>query len=96
MKQDGTFEDKCVYTVYGIDCEGRRDILGIYMDASESSNTWGHVLEDLEKRGVEDIFIVCIDGLKGFKQAIEKVYPKTRVQRCIVHKIRNSVKFIPD
>lgn len=96
VKQDGTFEDKCVYTVYGIDCEGRRDILGIYMDASESSNTWGHVLEDLEKRGVEDIFIVCIDGLKGFKQAIEKVYPKTRVQRCIVHKIRNSVKFIPD
>ncbi|MCO6470708.1 MAG: IS256 family transposase [Saprospiraceae bacterium] len=96
VKHDGAFEDRCIYTVYGIDCEGKRDILGIYMDASESSNTWGRVLEDLEKRGVEDIFIVCIDGLKGFKQAIEKVYPKAHVQRCIVHKIRNSVKFVPD
>ena len=96
VKEDGSYVDKCVYSLYAIDVEGHRDVLGIYLADTESSNTWGLVLEDLRKRGVEDIFIACIDGLPGFKKAIQEVYPKTIVQRCIVHKIRNSVRFVSD
>lgn len=96
VKEDGTFIDKCVYTLYSIDTEGQRDILGIYLSDTESASQWGIVLEDLKKRGVEDIFIACVDGLPGFKQAISHVYPKVIVQRCIVHKIRNSVRFTSD
>lgn len=96
VKQEGVFEEKCVYTVYGIDCEGERDILGLYTDQSESASTWGQILEDLVRRGVKDIIFACVDGLSGFKQSIEQVFPKAIVQRCIVHKIRNSVRFVPD
>jgi len=96
VKQDGMFVDRCVYTVYGIDCEAQRDILGLYMDKSESASSWGQILEDLKRRGVRDILFACIDGLQGFKSSIEQVYPKTIVQRCIVHKIRNSVRFVSD
>lgn len=96
VKEDGRYVDKCVYSLYAIDVEGHRDVLGIYLADTESSNTWGLILEDLKKRGIEDIFIACIDGLPGFKQAIQEVYPKTIVQRCIVHKIRNSVRFSSD
>ncbi len=96
VKEDGVFRDKCVYSLYAIDTEGQRDILGIYLSDNESSSQWGVILEDLQKRGLEDIFIACVDGLPGFKQAIQQVYPKTIVQRCIVHKIRNSVRFISD
>lgn len=96
VKQEGKFQEKCVYTVYGIDCEGQRDILGLYMDQRESASMWGQILEDLQRRGVQDILFACIDGLSGFKQSIEQVYPQAIVQRCIVHKIRNSVRFVPD
>lgn len=96
VKQEGEFQERCVYTVYGIDCEGQRDVLGLYTDQSESSSTWGQILEDLARRGVRDIIFACVDGLSGFKQSIEEVFPKTIVQRCIVHKIRNSVRFVPD
>lgn len=96
VKQDGVFQDKCVYTVYGVDSEAQRDILGLYMDQSESASTWGQILEDLQRRGVKDILFACIDGLKGFKESIALVYPKTIIQRCIVHKIRNSVRFVTD
>ena len=96
VKEDGVFIDKCVYTLYSIDTEGQRDILGIYLSDTESASQWGIVLEDLKKRGLEDVFIACVDGLPGFKQAISHVYPKIIVQRCVVHKIRNSVRFISD
>lgn len=96
VKQDGVYLDKCVYSVYGVDIEGNRDVLGIYLSGSESSNEWGLILEDLKRRGVADIFFVCIDGLKGFKQAISAVFPSAIIQRCIVHKIRNSVRFVSD
>ncbi|MEZ4982860.1 MAG: IS256 family transposase [Saprospiraceae bacterium] len=96
VKQDGAFVDKCVYSVYSIDVEGNRDVLGLYLSDAESASQWGLILEDLKRRGVEDIMFVCIDGLKGFKQAIEQVFPRAIVQRCIVHKIRNSVRFVPD
>ncbi|MBZ0099849.1 MAG: IS256 family transposase, partial [Taibaiella sp.] len=96
VKEDGKFVDRCVYSVYAVDEEGNRDVLGIYLSENESASEWGIVLEDLKRRGVEEILIASIDGLTGFKQAIERVYPKTIVQRCIVHKIRNSVRFVPD
>lgn len=96
VKQDGVFIDKCVYSIYSIDVEGNRDVLGIYLSDQESSNQWGVILEDLKNRGVQDVFIACIDGLKGFKSSIQQVFPKTIVQRCIVHKIRNSMRFVPD
>jgi transposase-like protein len=96
VKQDGAYLEKCVYSVYGIDIEGNRDVLGIYLSGAESANQWGLILEDLQRRGVSDIFFVCIDGLKGFKQAISAVFPSAIVQRCIVHKIRNSVRFVSD
>lgn len=96
VKQDGVYLDRCVYSVYGIDIEGNRDVLGIYLSSTESANEWGLILEDLKRRGVVDIIFTCIDGLKGFKQAINTVYPNAIVQRCIVHKIRNSVRFVSD
>ncbi len=96
VKQDGIFVDRCVYSVYAIDALGRRDLLGIYLSANESASEWGLVLEDLKRRGVQDIMIVSIDGLTGFKEAIDHVFPQTIIQRCIVHKIRNSVRFVSD
>jgi len=96
VKQDGAFVDKCVYSIYSIDVEGNRDVLGIYLSDQESASHWGVILEDLKTRGVKDVFIACIDGLTGFKGSIEQVYPKAIVQRCIVHKIRNSMRFVPD
>lgn len=96
IKEDGQFQDKMVYSVLGVDIEGQRDILGLYIDGAESSSNWSMVLDNLKSRGVEDIMFVCIDGLKGFKQAIQGIFPKAIVQRCIVHKVRNSVRFVSD
>lgn len=96
VKQDGVFVDKCVYSVYAIDVEGNRDVLGIYLAGSESASQWGLVLEDLQRRGLQDVLFICIDGLSGFKQSIEQVYPNAIIQRCVVHKIRNSIRFVPD
>jgi len=96
VKQEGQFQDRTVYTIYGVDVEGNRDILGIYLQEVESASEWRLVLEDLSRRGVEDIFFVCIDGLKGFKEVIRDVFERAIVQRCIVHKIRNSVRYASD
>lgn len=96
IKEDGQFHDKMVYSVLGVDVEGQRDILGLYIDGAESSSNWSLVLDNLKSRGVEDLIFVCIDGLKGFKQAIQGIFPNAIVQRCIVHKVRNSVRFISD
>lgn len=96
VKQDGVYLEKCVYSIYGIDMEGNRDVLGIYLSGTESANEWGLILEDLNRRGVSDIFFVCFDGLKGFKQAINAVFPSAITQRCVVHKIRNSIRFVSD
>jgi transposase-like protein len=96
VKVDGVYVDRCVYSVYAVDTEGYRDVLGIYLSENESASEWGLILEDIKRRGVKDILFISIDGLKGFKQAIEHVFPSTIVQRCIVHKIRNSVRFVAD
>lgn len=93
VREDGQFVEKTLYSVYGVDINGQRDVLGLYMDKSENAQDWIVVLEDLQKRGVQDVFFACIDGLPGFKEAIHGVFEKAIVQRCIVHKVRNSVRY---
>ncbi len=94
VQQDGQVTKKTVYLVFGITLEGKRDVLGIWIGESESSKFWMKVLVDLKNRGVKDILISSVDGLKGFQEAIESVFPKTEVQGCIVHQIRNSTRFV--
>lgn len=93
---DTGFSSRASYTVYGIDINGNRDILGIYVMESEGAMGWGRILEDLKRRGVEDLFCVCVDGLKGLPDAIRAVYPKAIVQRCIVHMVRQTTRFCND
>jgi transposase-like protein len=96
VREDGKVGSKAVYTVYGINAEGQRDVLGLYLDEAEGARNWGLILEDLKRRGVETILFCCVDGLKGFKEVIEEVYPESIVQRCIVHMIRTSTRFVSD
>jgi putative transposase len=94
-RKDNQIINKCVYTVLGIDMEGHKDILGTWISENESASFWANVASDLKKRGISDIFIACHDNLKGLGEAINAVFPKTKQQLCIVHQIRNSVKFVP-
>lgn len=77
-----------------IDMEGKKDVLGMYVGENESARFWLSIMNGLKNRGVEDILIACVDGLSGFPQAIEAVYPQTEIQQCIIHQIRNSTKFV--
>ena len=96
MRREGKVENTAVYVVLGVDLEGHRDVLGHWVgDGSESANFWLSVITDLQSRGVKDILIACMDGLTGFKDAVLAVFPKTDIQRCIIHQIRNSLKYIP-
>jgi transposase-like protein len=95
MRREGKVENTAVYVVLGVDLEGHRDVLGHWVGASgESANFWLSVITDLQSRGVKDILIACMDGLTGFKEAVLAVFPKTEIQRCIIHQIRNSLKYI--
>lgn len=94
VKEEGKIVSRCVYNVLGINAEGRKDLLGMYVSESEGANFWLGVLSNLQQRGVEDILIACIDNLKGFSEAIASIYPKTEVQSCVVHQIRNSIKYV--
>ena len=94
VKQDGVIKSMAAYLVLGMNKEGEKDLLGIYLSETESSKFWLQVLSDLQLRGVKDIIIACIDNLKGFKEAINAVFPQTDVQLCIVHQIRNSKKYV--
>lgn len=95
IRREGKVENTAVYVVLGIDLQGYRDVLGHWIGyGSEGSNFWLTVLSDLQSRGVEDIYLACVDGLAGFSEAIEGIFPKTAVQRCIVHQIRNSMRFV--
>ena len=85
---------RAVYNVLALDKNGHKDLLGMYVSQSEGANFWLSVLTDLQSRGVHDILIACVDGLKGFPDAIESVFPKTTVQLCVIHQIRNSMKYI--
>lgn len=94
VKQDNKVTPKAIYNIMGIDQTGRKDILGFYSCESEGSHFWLGVLNDLKSRGIKDILIACIDGLKGFPEAINTAFPKTEIQLCIVHQIRNSLKYV--
>jgi transposase-like protein len=94
VREDGQVKSKAVYSVLGVSMDGFKEVLGIYFGNSESSSFWRQVLNDLQNRGIEDIFIACIDNLSGFGDAIEDYYPKTEVQLCLVHQMRNSAKYV--
>jgi putative transposase len=95
LRREAKVENIAVYTVLGVDVEGHRDVLGHWVgEGKESSNFWLSVITDLQSRGVKDIFIACMDGLSGFKEAVLAVFPQTQIQRCIIHQIRNSLKYI--
>lgn len=94
VREESRVVKKAAYIVLGINKDGYKDIMGVWVGENESSKFWLGVLNDLKQRGVEDILIMCSDNLKGIKQAIEAAYPNTIQQRCIVHMIRNSVKFV--
>jgi transposase-like protein len=95
VREDNAIKTKAVYCLIGLNREGIKDLLGMYIGENESARFWLSVLNDIHRRGVKDILIASIDNLKGFAQAIEAVYPQTKVQLCIVHQIRNSLKYIP-
>jgi transposase-like protein len=94
-KEDGKSCKKCVYIALGVNFDGQKDVLGLWIASSEGSKFWMGVLNVLKNRGVDDILIACMDGLTGFPEAVRAVYPNTRIQLCIVHMVRNSVKFVP-
>lgn len=94
MRHEGRVENRAVYVAIGINLEGKKDVLGLWTGASEGAKFWLNVLTELRNRGVKDVFLVCVDGLKGFPQAIEAVYPEAQVQLCIVHMIRASLKYV--
>ena len=94
VKDNGRYKSKAVYTVLALNLEGKKEILGLYLSESEGANFWLSVLTDLNNRGVEDILIASVDGLTGFPEAIATIYPDTEVQLCIVHQVRNSLKYV--
>ena len=95
VRHDGKVVNKAAYTCLGIDLEGHVSILGIWVAEAEGAHFWQSVLSDLQSRGVQDILIACVDGLKGFPEAIETIFPRTQVQLCIVHQIRTSLRYLP-
>ena len=95
VREDKQIVVKAAYVVLGVNMDGEKDVLGIWIGANESSKFWLSVLNDLKNRGVQDVLIFCVDGLNGFKEAITAVYPFARIQRCIIHQIRSSMKYIP-
>jgi transposase-like protein len=94
IKDNGRYATKAIYTILGLNIEGKKELLGLYLSDQEGAHHWLSVLTDLNNRGVKDILIACIDGLKGFPEAIETIFPRTEIQHCIVHQIRNSVKYV--
>ena len=94
VRSEGQIVKKAVYIAIGINLDGRKNVLGMWVGENESSKFWATVLNGLRNRGVEDIFIACTDNLTGFSAAIEAVFPKTEIQNCIIHQIRNSTRYV--
>ncbi|WP_342479894.1 IS256 family transposase [Paenibacillus sp. FSL L8-0340] len=94
VKQDGAIINKAAYMVIGIDLDGNKDVLGMWIGENESSKFWLSVLNELKNRGVQDILIICVDNLSGFSQAIAACYPQTEIQKCIIHQIRSSTRYV--
>jgi len=95
VKDGGKVVNTCAYTVLGITMEGKKELLGLWVGGAEGAKFWLKVLSELKERGVNDILIACVDGLSGFKDAIQTVYPQANVQRCVIHQVRQTLKFIP-
>lgn len=94
VRDEGKVKSRAVYNILAINTEGKKELLGIYISENEGANFWLSVLTDLQNRGLKDLLIVCIDGLKGFEEAIASIYPGAEIQSCIVHQIRNSMKYV--
>tara|TARA_R110000850_G_C9903362_1_gene460002 strand:- start:36 stop:1241 length:1206 start_codon:yes stop_codon:yes gene_type:complete len=94
IKENGRYVSKAIYTILALNIEGKKELLGLYLSDQEGAHHWLSVLTDLHNRGVQDILIACIDGLKGFPEAIESIFPNTEIQHCIIHQIRNSLKYV--
>jgi putative transposase len=94
MRQDGRVENRAVYVAIGIRMDGNKEVLGLWTSKTEGAKFWLTILTELRNRGLQDIFIACVDGLKGFPEAIESMYPHTLVQLCIVHMVRNSLNYV--
>lgn len=94
VKDEGAVGKKAVYIILGINSDGYKDVLGFYVGESESAKYWLNILNELKSRGVQDILILCADGLKGLPEAISSAFPKTEFQRCIVHMIRNTMAYV--
>ena len=94
VKENHQYVNKAAYVVLGINMDGCKDILGIWIGEHESSKFWLSVLNDLNSRGVKDVYLFCVDGLNGFREAIGAVYPKAQIQRCIIHQIRSSTRYV--
>lgn len=97
VRQDGKYISSAFYTVYSVDWEGNRDVLGLYINSGgEGAKKWGMVMEDLKSRGVADILVICTDDLQGFSEQIQDVFPDSIVQKCVVHQMRNSLKYVDE
>lgn len=94
VRHEGRIVKRAVYIAIGIDMDGHKDVLGMYVGQNESAKFWLSILNGLKNRGVRDILIACVDGLSGFPQAIEAAFPETEIQQCIIHQIRNTTKFV--
>lgn len=94
VRQDSRVINKSVFLALGINIEGQKELLGMWLAENEGAKFWLNVLTELKNRGLNDILIACVDGLKGFPDAINTLYPKARIQLCIVHMVRNSLRFV--
>ena len=95
VREDKQVVIKAAYVVIGVNLDGEKEVLGIWIGANESSKFWLSVLNDLKNRAVQNVLIFCVDGLNGFKEAIGATFPFAKIQRCIIHQIRSSMKYIP-
>jgi transposase-like protein len=94
VRHEGRVVNRAIYCIIGVNMEGKKDVLGLYVSENEGSKFWLQVMTQLQQRGVQDILITCIDNLKGFAEAVETIFPQTEVQLCVVHQIRNSLKYV--
>jgi len=96
VRHEGVYSTRAFYTAYSVDWAGNRDLLGLYISQNEGALRWGMVLQDLKKRGVQDVLVICTDNLKGFSQTIQEEFPSAIIQKCIVHQVRNSLKYVDE
>ena len=96
VRESGRVVTRAIYNILGVDIEGKKDLIGMYVSETEGAKFWLSVITDLKNRGVEEILIACIDGLKGFPEAIATVFPLTQIQTCVVHQIRNSLRYVAE